>query len=167
MAQVSNPIEIGPDGWPTDPNHYCYRATVGTVEQLHASYLGALARGWDDGSLSALMNAVKHCRQNNLPLPHWAANDVLRTLANPDRRLAGADRRNRIHYTRWDMVHELRDRRQELAASGYRPTWPEAYENASQALSGTAAAGSPEVIKKSYQKVERSFRVGKGARFHS
>jgi hypothetical protein len=148
------------------------------LTDMHASYLSALARGWDDGSLSALVSAVQWCQRNNLPLPGWATKAVMQMLSAPNRvaKLAVADRRNRIHATRWDMVRELRDRRHELKIShrmpdgskseGYKPTWDAAFGYVSEALAGTEAAGSPDVIKKSYQLVERSFRAGKGARFH-
>lgn len=177
MAEISELLEIGPDGWPMHPNHPSNRAPSTTLEQLHESYLRSLARAWGDGSLSALVDAVKWCQRKSLPLPDWAANGVLQMLSVPDRKLTLADRRNRIHYARWDVIRELRDRRHELKIShpmpdgtkseGYKPTWESAYDNASEALAGTEAAGSPDAVKKSYQLVERLFRAGKGARFHS
>ena len=75
-----------------------------------------------------------------------------------------------MHYTRWDMVRELRDRRVELAlprrlpdgtTASYAPTWEASYENAAEALGGTSYEGSSDTIKKSYQLIERLFRSGK------
>jgi hypothetical protein len=159
MSKYQEPWEIGLDGYPTDRRHPCYRARSRTPQQFHAEVLGALER---DGGLTALLDAIAWCRRHQLPLPDWAAATVLQLLKAPDRlaKMIGADRRYRIHRTRWDMVAELRDRREELVRSPahLEPTLPAAFENASEALGGTEAAGAPDTIKKSWQRVERRFR---------
>jgi hypothetical protein len=109
-------------------------------------------------------------------LPDWAADRVLQLLTNPDglaKQLSTA-RRDRIHRTRWDMVRELRDRRHELKISrplpdgtkseGYRATWGDAFANVASALAGTKSEGSPDAIKKSYQKIERALRTQDGGK---
>jgi hypothetical protein len=135
--------------------------------------LQALARSYVDGNASAVVSAVKWCDRYKHPLPSWASNAIVQLLSGGRKtgvgRLANsdeADRQNRIHYSRWDAVKELRERRGELEAFGYRPTWEDAYANASEMLQNSEAAGSAEAIKRSYQIVERLFRSGKGARFY-
>ena len=172
MSKNREPFEIGADGWPTDPRYLCYRPRAPrTVEQFHAEVLDALKR---DGGLTALLQAVQWCRRHRLPLPDWAARRVLLLLQEPKRlaKLIGADRRDRIHRTRWDMVSELRDRRHELKiqhplpdgtkSEGYGATWGDAFANVANALAGTEAKGSPDAVKKSYQKIERALRTGLG-----
>jgi hypothetical protein len=160
-------LVIGVDGYPTNPHDPIYRAPTRTREQIYEGHLRGFERSWADGSLAALADAVQLCRQRKLPLPDWVADGVLRIIAEPKLRakLVAAERRNNMHYTRWDAVRELRDRRVELTAAGYRPTWNDAYCNAAEKLAGTKAAGSPTAMAKSYQKVEKLFRVG--ARFRS
>ena len=128
------------------------------------------------GSDEALLAAIQWCAEYQRPLPTWAVKGVQRALTDlgikavarkgRHARRETAARESRIHYTRWDAVHELRDRRHELQTLGYKPTWEEAYFNASETLQGTEAAGSPEAIKKSYQLVNRLFKSAKGARFY-
>ena len=169
MSKNREPLEIGADGWPTDPQHPCYRLQrARTAEQFHAEVLDALKR---DGGLTALLQAVDWCRRRQLPLPDWAADRVLQLLTNPDRlaKQLSAARRDRVHRVRWDMVRELRDRRHELKIShplpdgtkseGYGATWGDAFANVASALAGTKSEGSPDAIKKSYQKIERALRT--------
>jgi hypothetical protein len=141
-----------------------------TPEQFHEDCLRALARAWADGSLTGLALAIRHCQRCGRLLPDWAATVILQLLGKPGRlaRLAKADRWNRIHYTRWDMVRDLQDRWQEpRLAEKYLSTWAATYAYVSEKLAGTEAAGEPDTIKKSYRLVEALFRVGKGARFRS
>jgi hypothetical protein len=86
-----------------------------TPEQFHEDCLRAFARAWADGSLTGLALAIRHCQRCGRLLPDWAATVILQLLGKPGRlaRLAKADRWNRIHYTRWDMVRDLQDRWQE------------------------------------------------------
>lgn len=133
-----------------------------------------LEKAWQDGRRDALNRAVVFCHQHNLSLPQWAVYAILDLLSgggaigigrlsNPHER----DRQNSIHYTRWDAVNELRERRRELAKRGYHPSWEEAYANAAEMLKDSEAAGSPEAIKRSYQLVQKIFRSGKGGRFYT
>jgi hypothetical protein len=162
-------LVVGLDGWPANLNDPIYRAPSRAAEQIYGDWLHVFERSWADGSLAALADAVQLCRQRKLPLPDWVADGVLQMLAEPRlcAKLMAAEHRNNMHYTRWDAVRELRDRRGELTAAGYRPTWNDAYCNAAEKLAGTKAAGSPTAMAKSYQKVEKLFRVGRGARFRS
>jgi hypothetical protein len=168
MGQHPRPrLVVGLDGGPANLNDR--RAPPRAAEQIYGERLRVFKRSWDDGSLAALADAVQLCRQWEIPLPDWVADGVQRMLAEPKlcAKLMATERRNNIHYTRWDAVRELRDRRGELAAAGYRPSWNDAYCNAAEKLADTEAAGSPAAVAKSYQKVEKLFRVGRGARFRS
>jgi hypothetical protein len=159
------------DGHPLDSYHPINRADPGrTLEQFHEDCLRAFARAWADGSLTGLKLAIRHCQRFGRSLPDWAATAILQLLGNPKRlaRLAKADRWNRIHYTRWDMVRDLQDRKHESRlVQYYSPAWEATYTYVSKELAGTEAAGEPDTIKKSYGLVEALFRVGKGARFCS
>jgi hypothetical protein len=161
MSKTGTPWEIGPDGCPTDPRHPCYRAKSRTPQQLHNDYLEALER---DRGLPALLEAMQWCSRNQLPPPDWVWIRMSELLANPARLtklLKAARRDRRIHLPRWQLVKELQERRDELARppTNLEPTLPAAFENASEALRGTKAAGAPDTIKKSWQRVEREFRA--------
>jgi hypothetical protein len=162
-------LVVGLDGLPANLNDPTYRAPPRAAEQIYGDRLHVFKRAWDDGSLAALADAVQLCRQWKIPQPDWVADGVLQMLTEPRlcAKLTAAERRNNMHYARWDAVRELRDRRGELTAAGYRPTWNDAYRNAAKILAGTEAAGSPGAIEQSYKKVEQLFRVGRGARFRS
>jgi hypothetical protein len=141
---------------------------------LYDYKLKQLERAFADGNHTALGAAVKVCDEAKRPLPKWVCGGVLLALngktmntgrgrtGNPDTKV----KQDRIHFTRWDVVRELRDRREELAPVGYKPTWEAAYENASKSLKGTEAQGEPAAIAASYKKIERIFRRGGGARFY-
>jgi hypothetical protein len=151
----------GRDGYPTDRRHPCYRARSRTPQQFHAEVLGALER---DGGLKALLEAMQWCSRNRLSPPDWVWIRISELLANPTRLaklLKAARRDRRLHFPRWELVKELQERRDELArAPAYlEPTLDAAFENASEALEGTKAAGAPDTIKKSWQLIERRFRA--------
>jgi hypothetical protein len=133
--------------------------------------LRRLERAWHDGSCRALAKAVLLCRQCNCPLPDWTVHAVLALITTRGKQFRSGnqtheewERQNAIHYVRWDMVRELRDRKEDLAYI-IDPTWDSAFEQVSKHLQGKAEAGSPDAIKKSYQFVEQIFRSGKGGRF--
>jgi hypothetical protein len=161
---------IGLDGMPTDPQHP-WNADTRTREEWISQYvserLGVCERAWMRvGMLPALADAMMICHEFNRPLPKWltlAAVASLRSLhdqavvkgAGRHAHLKTRDRQNAVHLTRWDMVTELRKRKDELKAFGYKPTWEAAYKNVSEKLKGTFAQGSPGAVKDSYQRVER------------
>lgn len=176
---MKDPWEIGVDGWPKSPDHPSNRDRR-TVEELREAFfqreLRKLNRAHRDGHGSALVRAVDWCDRYQRPLPAWAVEGVraaLGEVASRGRpgargklaRPVDADRENRKHYERWAWVRDLRDR--DLPNPlGRVPSLEEAYSMAAEALEGTRAAGSEEVVRKSYQLVERLCRVGKGGRFY-
>jgi hypothetical protein len=136
--------------------------------------LRGLERAWHDGSLRALTKAVTLCRWYNCPLPDWAAQAVLALIADRSKAFWRGnqtheewEQQNSIHAIRWELVSELRARKEENPTDPLfqvvDPTWDAAYERVSEQLQRTAAAGSPDAIKKSYQLVERVFRTAKGS----
>lgn len=125
--------------------------------------LEILERAYADGNRDALRAAVKICARR--PAPEWVRDAVLAALNGANANKRGRPRDDAVDYARWDAVRELRERRQELRDT-LKPTWEAAYENASEILKGTKAHGEPHSIKASYQRVERLFRSGGGARFH-
>ena len=130
--------------------------------------LRALEKAYRDGHPGAAAAAIQLCVSR--PLPAWLSTVVLEALrvrtvkrgrlANPQTEM----RQNRIHYTRWDAVRELQDRKDDL--SDIASNQEERYAAVSELLKGTEAAGSEETIKKSYLLVENAFSDGHGGKFH-
>lgn len=149
------------DGYPLDPDHWQPSAFGSPNDRK----LNHLERAYADGNHTALKAAVKICGNANRPLPEWVRDGVLIALGGNKRSKRGRPRNDHVDYTRWDLVRELRDRRDELADE-YKPTLEAAYQYASEKLRGTEAQGEPHSIEASYKKVERIFRDGGGARFH-
>ena len=157
---------IGKDGMPTDPKHP-FNADTRLPEDYINSRLDSLKRAWlRAGMLPALADAILMCREHNRPLPEWAALAAVAALrklydqavvkgAGRHAHLKTRDRQNAVHFLRWEMVTELRERKDELEAFGYKPTWDAAYKNVSDKLKGTFARGSPGAVKDSYQRVSR------------
>ena len=150
-------------------------------DELRARRLSRLLdrceRGWRAGSLPALAEVVIICEGSSLPLPGWATRGVLDTISeqfagSADRRRGRTARRceayrqDMVHYTRWDAVKELRDRREDLSDI-IPPTWEEAYSKAASILERTDAAGSEDTMKRSYQLVEREMQRQPGRFFEA
>ena len=171
--------EIDVNGHPTDPDHPWNQDRPSLAERRDAGRiveLLRLERIWrEDERVEALAIALVLCSEAHVALPDWAAMGVQQVLAT----LVRATPDYLMHYTRWDMVSELRDRKAELLERqqhevpkaqkldptyepryDLQPTWEAAYENASKALAGTKYEGSADTIKKSYQLIERLFKSG-------
>src|SRR4029450_1168119 len=138
--------------------------------EIDAVELQRLERVWrEDKRVEALAAALVLCSKGRAALPDWAATGVQQVLAT----LIGTTPDYMMHYTRWEMVRELRDRKAELFAAqrvyarkhhsayepryDFKPTWDAAYENASKASAGTPYEGSADTIKKSYQLINSLF----------
>ena len=149
---------------------------AGSIDAFLEQKIATCERAWHAGSFPALMDVIALCKRYSRPLPQWAADGALKALAERyegaggEKRgclasLKNEHRQRYIHYSRWDAVRELRDRRRELA-DRCEPTWDAVYENASKVLQGTVAAGGPDAVKKSYKRVAQAFREGRGAEYH-
>ena len=163
-------MDYDANGCPTDPRHPWNRPERSSPEAQRRicfeRHLRCLHRSVEAGSRTALAEAARWCDRWKRPYPSWLAARLQSTACTPNR-TKGPDRRAQIHFARWDAVRELRDRRGALAVLGYGPRWDDAYASAAERLKRTDAAGSAESIKRSYQKVARAFRAGKGALFRS
>ena len=152
---------FGADGYPLDPGHW----PASDPTPFFDRKLRRLEDAYAHGNQAALAAAVKVCAKANRPLPEWVSDGVLIALSGIKRSKRGRPVNDQVDYTMWDVVRELRDRRDELA-DRYKPTLEAAYRNASEKLRGTEAQGEPHSIEASYKKVERIFRKGGGARFY-
>ncbi|MGC2338824.1 MAG: hypothetical protein WA625_24145 [Pseudolabrys sp.] len=86
--------------------------------------------------------------------------------------MSGLEKRRRrqdmVHFTRFDAVTELRERRHGLLAQhndDRGSTWEKCYAAVAELLEGTKAAGTEGTIKASYQYVKREIEEGRGDRF--
>ena len=178
MDSGASKWEVGADGFPTDPAHPWNRDRR-TAEQFQKDRfrerLAYLERAWHEGQIFALRDALKECHKRRQPLTGWLYEAIVGLLSDPDSlrgkrgRLARAKtaaEQNSVHYERWATVDELRERREELAEVGYKPTWEAAFQNASEELRGELGRGTPEAIKASYRLVNGLIKSGKGARLH-
>jgi hypothetical protein len=151
-------------GNPTDPNHPGNGRDPDPALEKAAALnrrLETCKRAWRAGNHLALLDALDDCRSFGVPPPAW----LVRALIPIVKDRASRRRQDAVHYIRWDAVTELRERRKELIALGYVPTWEEAYENASAKLRGTIAEGGADAIKASYQRVQKQLKTPKGARY--
>ena len=172
--------EIGPDGFPTDPNHPFYRQDGRSVDErrearLHRRFVSQ-RRAWEAGNMPALEDALRLSRQVSVSPPDWAL-DALEGLLRDAMRGTTVARRGRTarpsvsyredmkHFERWELVRECRewdDDRGEWA----RKSLDNAYSIASEYLGGTDVASSEDTIKRSYRLVERAIKRGLDARFY-
>jgi hypothetical protein len=112
---------------------------------------------WQAGDITAVARAIQECHRAKQPPPWWLV-DAAKTLtvaamAEKEKRL----RRDwNIHQRRWEALTELRDRRDEFAERGddRGATWERAREAVSDLLKGSAAEGSADAIKRSYDLVQ-------------
>jgi hypothetical protein len=105
--------EIGIDGYPLDPRP----AEEQERERQRAFYrqINRLERRWRAGDLVAPSEAAQLCRHYQQPPPKWLVDAVTRLI---NERMSDAEKRDRhafaIHFTRWEAVKELRERRDQL-----------------------------------------------------
>lgn len=153
--------------------------------------LRACENAWRLGNFPALVDAIEDCIKFKCPPPPWVmhavATLVARQMLVKTGRGAFNSRQARFeenlkHYARWDMVNELQERGREFyerwefhRKMGYPVdgmikdeglTKEAACKRASEELEGTAAAGSEETIRRSYNLVENSAKQGRGGEFY-
>lgn len=132
----------------------------------------------EGGNVVILVDAIRLCTVFKMPLPHWLAVAVVERLVQAFA-IAPRGRRGsrpsdlakyqqaQIHYERWSLVRELRDRKDELSDIADKGTLEEAFDAVSEQLKGTDAAGAPETVRASYKLVEGQMKRGRGALFKS
>jgi len=130
-------------------------------DEFYARRMRDHEAAWRRGDARALSDVVGICGSYRRPLPQWAR-DGVRAFVEHHR--SKPSKRDRIHYTRWDAVQEIRDRKDELSSLGYGTKWTDGavFETASEALAGTEAAGSPDTVRASYMLVQRLMKSGEG-----
>jgi hypothetical protein len=140
-------------------------ATSGRLEER----LAACAKAARGGLKLALLDALVLCASHRRPFPGWLVEELVQLV---DSSISPFDKKRRrqdmVHFTRWDAVMELCDRRDEFDRRGddRARTWEKRYAAVSDLFEGTPAAGEPATIKDSYQFVEREIRDGRGWRFY-
>lgn len=176
---MSNGPEITYDcdenGYPLDPAHPWNLSPVawhnGRVDTFVARKLRQLRAVWNASyHASVAAEAWRVCRRFGIAEPTWLQ-EARATFQNHDGplktkrgRLAGeatTERKAMVHYSRWDAVAELRERREELAISG------SIYSAAATMLRrhGDHKA-TADTVKKSVQLVEDKMRADKAVSAH-
>jgi hypothetical protein len=147
----------------------------GQPKDIRARILQRYEWMWKSGRLAALYHAVAYCGRELLPLPSWAVQGVLATIAmqyygvghGKRGRTAGhaaRDRQNQIHWTRYCRVAALRDdwSDEEGSPLGDRPSasLSVAVTRVAEELQGTFAQGMPRAVERSYKLVKGLLRSG-------
>jgi len=94
------------------------------------------------------------CKDAHVMPPDWLIDALLKFLEGAQDEYEQNHKRDLIKYTRYRAVQEAR--RKGL-------TWMRSFEEASQVLSGTLAAGGEDIMATHYKEVKRAFKV-KGAK---
>jgi len=119
---------------------------------------------WQSGDARALSDAIDLCEFHKTRLPQWVREGV---RAFTEDKRDKPTRQDDVHFARWDVVREIRDRQEELDAQGYNTKWTDGavYETASKALRGSTAQGSKDAIRRSYKLVQKALKDGQFQRF--
>jgi hypothetical protein len=136
---------------------------------------------WRAKSPAALVDAIAFCARVKCPppewlvtafravVPHWAKRAKIRRGPGAYNTLQERFDQDMIDYTRWDALTELRERRQELQDVLRKrwggTSWLKCYAAVADHLAKTPAAGGPDAVKKSYQRVNRNIKKGDVARY--
>lgn len=160
--------EVGVDGWPVDPRHPANR--LSEEEWRSRFFVGNMRRfqiGIRAGIPEALSDAMEFCRKWKIVPPHWLVNGVHALVAGeipkrgPGR---GSRESDMVDFERWDAVVLCREFRDQ---EGMPKTWDETYEFVSKQLRGRPAQGSPDAIKRAYQRVQRRSMMQPGRYYQS
>lgn len=125
-----------------------------------------LRRAFNDGVKLAAFEAMLECKERGRPWPTWVQDEAIEIIQTI---LAGKDktsgrtgnwlseaREDLKHFVRWSMVDEIRERQLlKLPGDNLGKTLGDCRAEASKALRGTFAAGSPDAIKYSCDIVTR------------
>ncbi|MGC2409914.1 MAG: hypothetical protein WA441_07985 [Methyloceanibacter sp.] len=152
-----------------------------------AFILAELEQAYLEGDLYSLIHAVMLCHAHARPLPQWVAMGVTKVLLKVYVRKGGLASwfRNYKHARRWEDVKRLREMPPDAfqAETGFKKSWANTYEAVAQIeMARLDADAVPldrkkrdklargelvtgDLIQKSYQKVRRELKAGKGARY--
>lgn len=166
---MSNEHICDADGYPLDPAHPWNTAHADTFAARKLRQLRAM---WNASRhASVAVEAWRVCRRNDLAEPDWLREaravfldpngPPLKTKRGRIAREATIERKAMVHYSRWDAVAELRERRDELAISG------SIYSAAAAMLRrhGDHKA-TADTVKKSVRSVEGKLRSDRAAAAH-
>jgi hypothetical protein len=137
---------------------------------VRASYdrkLAACEAGWrDTQDPLAVSEAMIYVHSHRQPPPRWLT-EAVAMLADDHRGRAHAKRALEAMADSW-RYQAVRDAKAERRAGnlqGRKVSWEQAYGRAADVLAGTPASGSADTMKRSYQKVVRDLRAGRGGRY--
>jgi hypothetical protein len=133
------------------------------LQEVYDRDMGHFKAAWAAGVDVAVGEALRCCRQFRQVPPEWLEEAVIQLVTESPRKMAARRHRHAmdmVHFERWDIVNELRERKSSLPQG---KTWDRAYDAASEMLRGTTASGSAESIKRSYKRVARDMREGQPA----
>lgn len=129
---------------------------------LFTRRLGECECAYANGNLGALQEVFHLCDRQKEPLPKWARvarDELMQEAMEGQAHISGQGRHARwkqqylddmADYARWDAVRECVE---------HDVPWAKAYEAAERILrGGLGAAGSSEIVKKSYQRVQKRMR---------
>jgi hypothetical protein len=169
--------DVGPDGWPTDPNHPANKPSERVAPAVRR--LRVCENAWRAGNLPAVVDAISICEEFKCPPPPWLVGAVAALAARQMLVKSGPGRfnspqavfdKNQKHYIRWDAVKELLDRGHELYEN-----WKDtrglkeesAFLAAVEYLKDTPAKGGKKTVERSYRLVEKNIAEGNGALFYN
>ena len=139
-------------------------------DRIRASYdrkLAACEAGWrETADPLAVSEAQVLVHLHRQPLPRWLTEAVM-MLATDRRGKAHAKRAldAAVDTLRYQTVRDAKAERRAGNLQGRKVSWEQAYGRAADVLAGTYAAGSATAMKRSYQKVVRDLRAGRGGRY--
>jgi hypothetical protein len=133
------------------------------AERLWQRAIERCERAWKQERIAdAIADAVSLCRVYGKPPPDWL-DTAVGILASPNTIRRATRRRDMVHYTRYDAICDLHERKGEV---GMPKSLDECYARAAEHFEGTAAAGGAEAMKKSYERVRTDMRSGRGLRYY-
>ncbi|UPK35549.1 hypothetical protein IVB18_47725 [Bradyrhizobium sp. 186] len=147
-------------------------------EEYFLDQIAEMKRAWDAGFKPALINTVRLCGPNNWPLPQWAYEEIVHHLMesyggkpkSAGRRgysggVRGAAALDAKHYIRWNWASYWLENRKSLLGS--RATRDDAFKRVEALLADaqSPARTSAKAVEKSYIKVEKDIRAGRGDRY--
>jgi hypothetical protein len=138
-------------------------STLEERQRLNAFVLSYFERHWTKSRASDVVrDAIWACHEFEIVPPLWLVQATTEALSGRHRPHA-ARKRDWIHGYRWMIVGELLQMQYE---SGDRRSKARAYREAADFLEGTEAAGDPETIRSSYNRVDKDRAEGEGATYY-
>jgi hypothetical protein len=159
------PVEIGPDGWPVDPQHPINTETeeqwlARRLTERHHNNWRRLQVAAEGDRIEAIAAAVRYACVRREPPPMWLVQSVERLAARAARAKPGRKGRlpnPALHFARWELVEHLR--------SQHGFTLKAACKEASELSTGTPERGAEDRFEESYKEVQRAIKAGEFGRY--